>query len=248
MTAAAIFLWAAGFPAAALAQGDAASARDLYLKGDFAGAARIYEALVQRNPADPALRYNLGNALFKSGGPQTLGRAIAEYSRAFATKPRDADIRFNLDFALRKAGERLVPPGVPGAVHRLFHLLSGAELLGLQFVFLWTTALLASAGLKSLGVLGSRRGRRTLAVSAVLWAATLGWWAARRAADPGELGVVLARLAEARSGPRESFSVAFTAPEGRRVQVLSAQGEWTEIGDLKEGFRGWLPSRDLEKI
>lgn len=215
---------------------DAVEAQKAYDRGHFAAAAAAYEALAARSPGSAALHYDLGNALLKAG---RTGPAVAAYLRAFELQPRDADIRHNLDYALRLGGEELVPAGVPGPLFLLFHLLSRGELAGLQWLLLWAWLLLASAWLWRPEARARVRGPLTAALC--LWGLTALWLLARRGLEPRELGVIVAARAEIRSGPGESFPVAFTAPEGRRVEVLESSGEWVEIGVLKEGARGWAP-------
>jgi hypothetical protein len=64
---------------------------------------------------------------------------------------------------------------------------------------------------------------------------------------PGR-GVIIAQRAELRNGPGEKFTVGYTAPEGRRVRVLSASGTWLEVGLLKEGVKGWTLAASVERL
>jgi tetratricopeptide (TPR) repeat protein len=214
-----------------------------YDAGDFNGAAAVFTKSLEAAPRDPFLHYDLGNALFKAG---KLGPAIASYQRAFDIKPRDADIRYNLEFALKRAGEELRPEGTPPALFYLFTLLSERELAGLHWLFCWAALLLASAWV--LKPLRREELFLPLAVCAALWLGAGAWWGSRRLVEPEEMGVIVRSTAELKSGPGENFNVTFTAPEGRRVQILSESAGWLEIGILKEGAKGWLPAAAVEKI
>ncbi len=228
---------------AAFAAASPQDAQKRYDAGDFQGAAAAYTALLDSAPRAAELHYNLGNAQFKAG---RVGRAIASYQRAFDLRPRDEDVRHNLDFALRRAGEELVPPGVPPLLFRAFHLFSERELAGLHWLFCWAALLLAAA------CLPRASWRPALAPWAAgflaLWLAAGAWWAARAGIEPARRGVITAASGEVRSGPGENFPVSFTAPEGRRVQILSESGGWMEIGVLKEGAKGWLASGSVEPL
>lgn len=210
-----------------------------YDDGDYNAAAAAYAAQLKGQPLNASLHYNLGNALIKAG---RLGPAIASYQRAFDILPRDSDIRYNLDFALKRAGEELIPPGVPPVLFSIFYLLSRRELAGLHWLACWTALLSASVYL-----LRKRYGNR-LAAALALWAFFGGWWLARRSLEPARHGVIIRPTAEIRSGPGEKFNVSFTAPEGRRVEILSQNGDWLEIGILKEGAKGWLAGDAVEQI
>jgi tetratricopeptide (TPR) repeat protein len=236
--AAALLLLA--LPAAAQ---DAASARKKYDAGDYAAAAAEYAKAADASPRDAALQYDAGNALFKAG---KLGPSIAAYQRAFDLRPRSSDVRYNLSFALKRAGEELVPPGVPPLLYAAFHLTSDPELLGLQWLFCWAALLLAAAWLR-------RRDLRQELLTPLIWAAASWaffgiWWLARWSAEPSALAVIVKPSAEIRSGPGDNFSVGFTAPEGRRVQILSEGGKWLEIGTLKEGAKRWISADSVERV
>lgn len=208
-------------------------ARARFDAADYTAAAALYRQALAQSPRDAALHFNLGNALFKAG---KLGPAIASYQRAFDILPRDGDIRFNLGFALRRAGEDLVPPGVPGGMFAVFYWLSERELAGLFWVACWLALLLAA------------RRRREAGYALAAWAFLGLWWGVRLKLEPARRGVITSPTAEIRSGPGETFPVGFTAPEGRRVEILSEQFGWLEIGVLKEGERGWLRSDALEAL
>lgn len=220
-------------------------ANQLYRDGQYAQAAEAYERLAaERNIA--ALEYNLANARFKENAPHALGRAIAGYLRAWELSPRDPDVRHNLEFALSRAGDTLVPPGTPKALFGLYHFLSRAELLGLQWVGYWACLLLAAAWLLAPAL---REKVATPALAALaFWAFFGGWWALRTLGSGGTQGVVLEPNAEARSGPGRNFPVSFNAPEGRRIVILSESGEWTEIGMMKEGLKGWVQAKSIEAV
>lgn len=229
--------------AGARAQSSPSEAQKKYDAGDFTGAAGAYAKLAAEQPREPAWRYDLGNALFKAG---KLGPAIASYERAFELAPRDGDARFNLEFALKRAGEELVPAGVPPLLFGLFHLLSDAELAGLHWLFCWAALLLGAAWLLAPG----RRERLEpwAAAALALWLAAGGWWGARRLVEPGRLGVITASTAELRSGPGAGFGVSFTVPEGRRVEIVSEEGAWLEVVLPKEGAKGFILADAVEKI
>lgn len=232
---------ALALPAAAAPYADAKAAYDA---GSYDRAAVAFEALVAADPGDPALHYDLGNALLKTG---KLGRASASYQRAFDLDPRDGDGRHNLDFVLKRSGEELAPPGIPAPAFAAFTALSARELAGLHWLAAWAAMILA--GLSLLGSAQRREALRDwLLGAAAAWALFGLWWAGLRAVLPPGRGVIVAGRAELRNGPGEKFTVGYTAPEGRRVRILSESGEWLEVGLLKEGVKGWILAASVEKL
>ncbi|MBI4423644.1 MAG: BatD family protein [Elusimicrobia bacterium] len=224
---AALLALAALAAAPARAQGPAeggpfGAAAERYRGGDYAGAAKLYEAIAAERPGLAAAHYNLANARFKEGAPHALGHAVAGYLRAWELAPRDPDVRHNLEFALSRAGETLIAPGTPRALFWLFHILSRAELLGLQWIGYWACLLLGSLFL--LAPASRERVKPWLFAALAFWAAFGAWWSLRTLGSPGRLAVVLEPNAEARSGPGRNFPVSFNAPEGRRVVILNDSG------------------------
>jgi tetratricopeptide (TPR) repeat protein len=218
-------------------------ARALYQSGKYADAARLFSEEVEQRPNDAAAQYNLGNALYRS---QLLGPAVASYLRAWELDPRDEDIRFNLDFALRKAGEGLYPDETPLPLFLAFHALSAREAEGLQWIFWWAMLLGGS-----LFIVSERRRealRVPLLALSLAWLCLAGWWGLLAASTPKDLAVTVAPRTELRNGPGDGYSVGFTAPEGRRVSILGEKEDWLEIGVLKEGVKGWVKKGSIEKV
>ena len=221
-------------------------ANKLYEASRFAEAATIYQTLLSESPHSAVLHYNLGNARFRQGGPGALGKAIASYLRAFRLDPRDADARANLDYALRRAGEELVPAGMPPTLFVAYNLASAAELAALFWTAFWAACLLGAGAFLAPR---AKAALRTAALSAAALGLLAGsWWALRRSSGFKAPAVVLLQDAEVRSGPGENFPVSFKVPEGRRVERLDAKAAWSEIGVPREGLKGWILKDALEAV
>jgi len=218
-----------------------------YQASRFTEAAALYKKTASLISDSPSAHYNLGNALLRVQTPGSLGRSIASYARAFHLAPRDGDIRHNFDFALKRAGEELIPAGTPATLWIAFHILSRTELKAFQFLFLWSALLLGT-----LWVIRPEWRERVgtpMAVVCGLWLTTAGWWGARAALAMKDPAIVVRMNAEVRSGPGGTFSVGFKVPEGRRVSRIGGRkGSWVEIGVPTEGLKGWIDTDALEPI
>jgi hypothetical protein len=205
-----------------------------------------YEALVREHPNVPEYHYNLGNAYFRLNAPGALGKSISAYQKAFSLNPRDPDIRFNYDFALRRAGERLIAPGTPAGLHVLFYALSTPELAGLQWLGFWAALFLGAFYMLN----ESRQSKiRPWLISATFyWGIFAMWWGLRFSSEDRSPGVIIVQDAEVRSGPGANFPVSFKLPEGRRISKLDRKGDWIEIGVKLEGLKGWIDASALNSI
>lgn len=236
-------------PAAAAAYdlSELAEFNDHYKNARYEEALEGYRKVVAREPANPWGWYNAGNAQFRLG---RLGPAVYNYGKAFTLNPRSADIRANLDFALRQTGQTLVPEGAPKALHHVYYLLSDGELKALAILLFWLACFTGGAGflLDGSGA-GRAAGASSLALAALL-ALSLVWLGARQSSSFTAAGVVT-KTGGTRmlSGPGENFKTYASAPEGRLVKILDADDEnYYEIGLAKEGIKGWALKTEVERL
>ncbi|MCX6358105.1 MAG: tetratricopeptide repeat protein, partial [Candidatus Aureabacteria bacterium] len=90
-------------------------ANRLYESGDYEGARAEYERLLSIGYAGSNLYYNLGNACCKL---DQKGPAILYYMKALRLRPRDQDIKSNLEYALSLVEDRIEPAPKAWAVRR----------------------------------------------------------------------------------------------------------------------------------
>lgn len=221
------------------------SGNALYAAGKFAGAAEKYQAAADTGLKNWVLEYNLGNANYRAG---LLGKAILHYERAFRMNSGQGDVLYNLNLATTKAGDPEMPStALPALAWRLFFSLSlNALTLLTSLVFLACAAALG-------GLLAGRsllKGDAAVGLG-ILFIALFAWLGMRIYLAEEPQGVVVASVAEVRSGPNTSYPANFTVPEGRRVLILKEQEPiegWLEIGVPREGLKGWVPDTSVEVI
>jgi len=240
---AAAFAFTFAFCAAALAQGDRAKADSLYREGKFEQAIPLYAALVQEEPQNPWLHYNLGNGYFKTN---RLGRAIVSYQRAYRLLPRDSDIRYNLSLALKRSGQTLTPVGIPDALYTVYNFLSRTELTGLFWIFLWLACL--SGAFIAIAKEPPSALRKLLALSAIIAAVCGGWSLARMGSDYNNPGVAVDGVMEVRGGPGDNFAASATVPEGHIVEIIQTKEDWLEISVRADAVKGWIKKSSVEPL
>ncbi|OGS12030.1 MAG: hypothetical protein A2234_08650 [Elusimicrobia bacterium RIFOXYA2_FULL_58_8] len=233
--------------AGAYDRGELNELNDLYKNDRFEEALEGYNKIVAQEPANPWGWYNAGNALFRLN---RTGPAVFHYARAFRLNPRDPNIRFNLEFALRQTGQALLPDGMPRALHYVYYLLSDMEIKAFAICLFWLACLAGAAGFLLDGAPSGAAASRTAVITAVMCLGCLGWLGARQNSPFAGAGVITktggARLL---SGPGENFKACASAPEGLLVKVLdSIDDDYYEIGLPKEGVKGWALKTEVEKI
>ncbi|MFO7639626.1 MAG: tetratricopeptide repeat protein [bacterium] len=236
MTALILALLLAAAPADRFAAGNEA-----YEAGEFARAVERYDSAAARG-ANAAVYYNRGNARFKLG---QVGRAIADYNRAFLLAPGDPDIAHNLEFARAWRRDRPVRPVNPvlAALVRTLRLLPLAParfLAGLLF-------LLCAAGFGFLAYTRSRAWLWPALGLLVLLAYSVGSWLSWSGeASPARAVVVRPELT-LRSGPGEDYTDLIVVHDGLEVTVRERRGAWVLL-QAPGGEGGWADSSAVETI
>ncbi len=225
-------LWAGAGSAQDLSAGfDAAN--KLYAEGKFPEAAATYENLLKSGQASAALYFNLGNAYFKAG---QMGRAIAAYQSAELLRPRDPDLRANLQFAQNRVQG---PTVVPGAWQRWLTKVTLNEwtVIAAAALWLWLLSLALLQWRPSLK--GSLRaysisvGIATMLLCVCLAAAWLNRTAPEAVVVAPEVAVRQAPLEEADPVP------AFIVHDGAELRVLDRKNEWLQVSTDPRRV-GWL--------
>jgi hypothetical protein len=221
----------------------------LYQESDFAGAVNAYESVLSAGLESSDLYYNLANAYFKRG---MLGRAILNYERALRLRPRDPDVRANLDLARSLTADEIDP--LPR--FWLFSLGSWwVSLLpkGALRIVVALTYLLVAGGL-CLRILSRqeeapRVGTWILAGSGVallIFGVTL--LAREEVLGGTEWGIILVEEVAVQSAPSEDDDLTlFHIHEGTKVRLDQRTADWSEVV-LEDGRVGWVPSGGLEAV
>jgi len=208
-------------------------ANKLYEQGKFPEAAAAYAKMISDGNAAPALYFNLGNALFKSG---EIGRAILNYRLAEQLAPRDPDIRANLRFARNQVSGGDADPG--GRWRRLTSHLTLNEWTALAVAGVWLWFILLAlaqwrpAWKKSLRGYTATAGVGAAALSACLALAGYDRLALTSA-------IVVACEAIVRFGPLDESQSFYTVRDGAELTVLDSKGDWLQVTDHSKRI-GWL--------
>ena len=208
-----------------------------YEEGDLTRARALYEALLDQQYREPEVYFNLGNTYFRKGH---LGKAILNFRRAQAMRPRDGDTNANLRFALDHAGA-MVP--AENAFRRWASQATLNEWLVLASLCWWIFALLV--------LLRFRYPERTwlnrLLAMAALATVFIGLSAyeAHRLADPPE-AVLIQPSQPVRSAPLPNATLLFELPEGSLIRITGESGEWYAIRAGNQA--GWIRQTACQRV
>jgi tetratricopeptide (TPR) repeat protein len=215
-------------------------ANDLYSEKKYMESAQAYEALIQKGVHNGYLFYNLGNTYIRMGNK---GAAILNYIRAQKLIPRDENLGANLRFAIQQTQDKIEPPP-PGTLATLFFWSSNfnlSELINLtmvlNFIFWVNLALWMFFRSPTLKI-----ARNTLLCFLLLSFISIGVKLINISGS--ELGVVLAKRVEVRSGRAMDAITLFQLHEGALVTITGDHENWLEVR-LNDEQKGWVPKTSI---
>ncbi len=216
-------------------------ANKLYEAGRFEDAIVLYDSAAQEAAA-VEIYYNRGNTHFKLG---RLGRALADYLRAWALKPHDPDITSNIAFVRNFRPDKNPNPESPltTTVRNLltpFDRLTTRFLAGfLFFVLALCLGLYLSTGKKFLGygAIGLTVVFLYFGAGALIWQGMV-----NRAK-----AVVVVAEAILRSGPGEEYKEIAAVHDGLEVKIVERRPGFVLI-QIPGGIGGWVEDQAVERI
>lgn len=223
-------------------------ALQVFDRGDYAEAARLYEAQLSNSPeADANLYYNLGVCYAQMGH---IVDAATNYERALYINPTHMEARHNLKILYsRVKGSIPIERGMIQSLSDSFcYRLPISIWIFMAITFFVLTLSLVFCFFLSQNI----RTRRVLFYSSLgtlllvilANAAIAHQWYYRRAI---ESKVIVSQVYRLHSNPSKSNPKDVEVHEGTPAQALSTLGVWTQVR-LPNGVEGWLPNESIEYI
>ena len=212
------------------------SAELAYQSGEYKKSEQLYYQILDLNPKNKAVLYNLGNVNYSLNH---IGKAIYFYKKALDFNPRDKEAAHNLAVVSAKKVDHALSVRPPRLIKGL-NLLSMKEYVTLLLIvttifnvsfILWIyhrkpmmPVLLSMFGI-ILIVLLIGGGKLTVQLMY-------------------RSGILIAQKIAVKSGPSEAFSTVIFLHEGTEVYIVKKTKKWTEVV-LQGGVRGWVKSHGV---
>lgn len=221
-----------------------------YEKGDYQTAAQLYNTLIKKGYESGPLYFNLANTYYKLG---RKGEAILFYEKAKQLMPGDADLRSNLEFALRSVDE-----GHPGwqrdFYESLVSLSSLENLMILSSSLFFIVALFLSLILLfPMGFQEQTSGKlkswclTTLIGIATLFVFSLSLTIITGLDHQNQKAVAVRSGGEVKFEPNLQSTTYYPLSEGSRVRILEEKQGWKLI-QRRDGKLGWIENKFLAGI
>ena len=230
------------------AQGSFKNANEMYQKGDYNGAIRSYESILDAKQESAEVYFNLGNCYYKLN---KVAPAIYNYEKALTLKPNDKDILNNLNFAKKltideikevpKVGfEKLVRDFTATYHYNTWAWISVvlAVLFLLFFLGYYFSALTLSKRIFFIGMF--------VVLLAILISVSSAIFE-RNHYNSERPAIIFKEMVSVKSEPKASSSEVLELHEGTKVYVLESFDGWDKI-QLTDGTEGWLEKSDLKEV
>lgn len=217
-----------------------------YREGDYQRALETYSELVKRGESNFELFFNLGNVHYRLGH---IGQAVYWWDRASRLRPRDEDVRINLDAAARAKLDRFTeaPDPIFLLQKRLDRFFSLRE-AQISLLLAWggLIVILVTGRLKNVFRCRGYRMVRNFAVVLLLASsAMLGWklffGSAYRQA------VVTTESLDLLSEPRGTSEQVTTIHDGTVIRTFDESGPFTRV-ILPGNVAGWVLSKGIREL
>ena len=225
------------------------SAEEVYFEANrafkedrFQDAVNGYRRLVEQGLISGHLFYNLANSYFRLG---QIGQAILNYKRAELLMPRDADLNFNLRYALDQTQDAIAPTQNP-LKQAFFWLdeLTFGELMwgfGVLNIIFWSIMLLRL-------LVRPEWSYYVFIVLLIVWLVAGTSLAVKWQQFKSDLrAVIIEEEVDVLAGPESTDTVLFKLHEGTTVQRERIEDDWSLIR-LSKSQRGWIKSSAIEQI
>jgi tetratricopeptide (TPR) repeat protein len=219
-----------------------------FQNGEFDKAVQSFSEILQMGYESADLYYNLGNSYFKLGENAT---AILNYERALRLRPRDEDIRFNLQIANISVLDKIQE------IPELFYIryfkgfrslfdIRTLTILTLILYFLFFSLVILWIFTKP-RILRRISKWTALVVFVILIVFSITLISKITYLRSNVEAIVMTPEVIIRSAPSEDGTEIFTIHSGLKVKITATSGNWSEIR-LADGKEGWLLSKELEII
>ena len=218
---------------------------EAYRAGNWELAIESYSSVTANNAI---LFYNRANAYFKN---EDIGKAILDYNRALRIKPRDKEIRANLEYARLSRTDKTETTEKTTTLRfaeAIFTKVSMNEHAAIA-IALFTLLAALLAGIISVPASGARSRLKSLAVIAA--AALIVQLTVTGIKTYNEsvlkLGVVTVKAAAALSSPASGSRKVFELHDGAEVTLGRSENGFIQV-ELPTGWTGWLPTSAVSAL
>ena len=213
-----------------------------YREGRFQEAIDGYNELIKEGRINGHVYYNLGNSYFRMN---KLGQAILYYEKARLLMPREADLRYNLEYARDQIQDAVAPKR--STVLMTFFWIESYNPRELFWVFI-VVNIFFWAALAARIFIKTEWTWYLLFVVLIIWVVSafscgLKWYVM----ETDSRAVILREEVDILAGPDPRDTLLFKLHKGTTVQFERSEGEWSLVR-LPDEKRGWLLNEAIGKI
>ncbi len=227
---------------------DFSKANELYKKGKYTEAEKVYEAILLSGNESADVYFNLGNSFFKQN---KLPQAVLNFERAARLSPGDDDIQFNIKVANSRIVDKieLLPEIFYSRWMKSLKNLYSADDWAMVSIVLLVLAIIAGViyFLTANEVL-QKIGFYLAVVFTIGVCFALGFgYNQFTQLKEAKAAIIFTPTLNVKSSPSENGTNIFVIHEGTKVSLEDRVGTWVKI-QLNDGNIGWVEEGSLVVI
>jgi len=218
-----------------------------YAANKFKNAILLYQDICNKDYHSPELYYNMGNAYFKDG---QLANAILFYEKALKLKPKDEDIKYNLDYAnlFVKGDFNTVPDFVLDKYyHKTLHVAS-SNTWAIISISLFSLALIVFlVFLFSKATIYRKISFFASIILLIVSIITFSFSSNMKSFHTNPSTAIVMGVDTLKSSPQADGTELVIINEGVKVKIENQNDNWYEV-KIPNGVNGWLRKENVKKI
>lgn len=218
-----------------------------YRNGDYNGAVKLYESILDDGKHAADLYFNLGNAYYKL---EKLGPSVYYYEKGLQLDPKNKDIQNNLKYAQQAMVDEVIPTSgntLSKAFNSLVQTFSSntwAVLAVLASILITSLFLMyyftQKPSLKRVWFIGSM-----FFLLGIIFTISMSYFEMKL--NEANFAIVWEDEIEVRDGPTSNSSHIYYLHAGTKVAITYEEDNWARI-ELADGNEGWVQVQDIKKL
>ncbi|MFO7721367.1 MAG: tetratricopeptide repeat protein [Gillisia sp.] len=219
-----------------------------YNEGNYQEALENYQQILSNGETSAALYFNLANTHYKLNN---IAPSVYYYEKALQLKPKDEDIRNNLEFARKMVIDDIEEVPETGLAKMVKNTISKLSFDGWAWMAIICSVIFAIFFLLYYFSAGTKFKRLFFGVSILFLIVSIGSvgfaYQQQASIQNSQYAIIFAEEVPVRSEPNLRSDELFLLHEGTKLKVLETFQDWIKL-ELSSGAQGWITKNEVRLL
>lgn len=219
-----------------------------YNEGNYQEALENYQQILSNGETSAALYFNLANTHYKLNN---IAPSVYYYEKALQLKPKDEDIRNNLEFARKMVIDDIEEVPETGLAKMVKNTTSKLSFDGWDWMAIICSVIFAIFFLLYYFSAGTKFKRLFFGISILFLIVSIGSvgfaYQQQASIKNSQYAIIFAEEVPVRSEPNLRSDELFLLHEGTKLKVLETFQDWIKL-ELSSGAQGWITKNEVRLL